>query len=127
MLGIQVHDVGGQQLDIEDIWPLRTLCFVTTDSTVVRKHGDYRRTGLYFIPMLLNEKRAAKAPINWAVVDLLTPFGGIRMNNIRLLPEAAGIENLTRDAFGKSKSQLPILDRIKQQKHREQPSISARH
>ena len=84
--------------------------------------------GLYFIPMLLNEQRAAKAPINWALVDLLTPFGGIRIeDNIRLLPEAAGVENLTRDAFQKPKSQLPILDRIKQQEHSEQPFIYARH
>jgi Xaa-Pro dipeptidase len=58
--------------------------------------------GLYFIPMLLEQKRAANAPIDWALVDLLTPFGGIRIeDNIRLLPAGSGIENMTRDAFAK--------------------------
>jgi Xaa-Pro dipeptidase len=58
--------------------------------------------GLYFISMLLKEKRAANAPINWSLVELLTPFGGIRIeDNVRLLPAGAGVENLTRDAFAK--------------------------
>jgi Xaa-Pro dipeptidase len=52
--------------------------------------------------MLLEQKRAANAPIEWALVDLLTPFGGIRIeDNIRLLPAGSGIENMTRDAFAK--------------------------
>lgn len=56
--------------------------------------------GLYFIPMLLEQKRAEKAPINWTIVDLLSPFGGIRIeDNVRLLPKGSGVENLTRDAF----------------------------
>jgi Xaa-Pro dipeptidase len=52
--------------------------------------------------MLLKEKRAANAPINWSLVELLTPIGGIRIeDNVRLLPAGAGVENLTRDAFAK--------------------------
>lgn len=102
LLGIQVHDVGGQQLDIEGHMapPPAPYASLRLTRPLSENMVITVEPGLYFIPMLLNEKRAAKAPINWAVVDLLTPFGGIRIeDNIRLLPEAAGIENLTRDAF----------------------------
>ena len=66
-------------------------------SILHKKLGRY-----YFISMLLKEKRAVNAPINWSLVDLLTPFGGIRIeDNVRLLPAGAGVENLTRDAFSR--------------------------
>ena len=104
LLGIQVHDVGGQQLDIEghvapppESYASLRLTRPLTENMVITVEP-----GLYFISMLLKEKRAAKAPINWSLVDLLTPFGGIRIeDNVRLLPEGAGVENLTRDAFGR--------------------------
>ena len=58
--------------------------------------------GLYFIPMLLEKKQVDGAPIDWSLVNLLTPFGGIRIeDNVRILPAGAGVENLTRDAFAK--------------------------
>lgn len=104
LLGIQVHDVGGQQLDIEGhVAPppapyasLRLTRPLTEDMVITVEPG------LYFISMLLKEKRAANAPINWSLVELLTPFGGIRIeDNVRLLPAGAGVENLTRDAFAK--------------------------
>lgn len=102
LLGIQVHDVGGQQLDIEgQIAPppepyasLRLTRPLAQDMVITVEPG------LYFIPMLLEQKRAEKAPINWTIVDLLSPFGGIRIeDNVRLLPKGSGVENLTRDAF----------------------------
>ena len=50
--------------------------------------------------MLLEKKRAEGAPIDWRLVELLNPFGGIRIeDNVRLLSKGAGVENLTRDAF----------------------------
>ena len=105
LLGIQVHDVGGQQLDIEGHMAPPPAPYASLRLTRPLSENMVLTVepGLYFIPMLLNEQRAAKAPINWALVDLLTPFGGIRIeDNIRLLPEAAGVENLTRDAFQKA-------------------------
>ena len=102
LLGIQVHDVGGQQLDIdgqtnpppEPYASLRLTRPLAEDMVITVEPG------LYFIPMLLEKKRAEGAPIDWRLVELLTPFGGIRIeDNVRLLPKGAGVENLTRDAF----------------------------
>ena len=104
LLGIQVHDVGGQQLDIEGHvapppapYASLRLTRPLTENMVITVEP-----GLYFISMLLKEKRATNQPINWALVDLLTPFGGIRIeDNVRILPAGAGVENLTRDAFSR--------------------------
>jgi Xaa-Pro dipeptidase len=104
LLGIQVHDVGGQQLDIEghvapppEPYASLRLTRPLTENMIITVEP-----GLYFISMLLKEKRAVNAPINWSLVDLLTPFGGIRIeDNVRLLPAGAGVENLTRDAFSR--------------------------
>jgi Xaa-Pro dipeptidase len=104
LLGIQVHDVGGQQLDIdghtqsppEPYASLRLTRPLAQDMVITVEPG------LYFIPMLLAKKQADGAPIDWSLVDLLSPFGGIRIeDNVRILPAGAGVENLTRDAFAK--------------------------
>jgi Xaa-Pro dipeptidase len=102
LLGIQVHDVGGQQLDIQgQIAPppepyasLRLTRPLEEDMVITVEPG------LYFIPMLLEAKRAAGAPIDWSLVELMTPFGGIRIeDDVRILAPGCGVENLTRDAF----------------------------
>ena len=102
LLGIQVHDVGGQQLDIdgqtnpppEPYASLRLTRPLAEDMVITVEPG------LYFIPMLLKKKQAEGAPIDWRLIERLTPFGGIRIeDNVRLLPKGAGVENLTRDAF----------------------------
>ena len=104
LLGIQVHDVGGQQLDMdghtqsppEPYASLRLTRPLTQDMVITVEPG------LYFIPMLLAKKQADSSPIDWSLVDLLSPFGGIRIeDNVRILPAGAGVENLTRDAFAK--------------------------
>ena len=101
LLGIQVHDVGGQQLDIdgqtnpppEPYASLRLTRPLAEDMVITVEPG------LYFIPMLLEKKQAEGAPIDWRLIERLIPFGGIRIeDNVRLLPNA-GVENLTRDAF----------------------------
>lgn len=104
LLGIQVHDVGGQQLDIEGQMspPPENYASLRLTRPLAANMVITVEPGVYFIPMLLERKRATNAPINWALVDLLTPFGGIRVeDNVRLLPTGAGIENMTRDAFAK--------------------------
>jgi len=56
--------------------------------------------GIYFIDSLLNAARADQraSRINWARVESLKPFGGIRIeDDVAITP--TGCENLTRDAF----------------------------
>lgn len=102
LLGIQVHDVGGQQLDIEGqiAPPPAPYASLRLTRPLAENMVITVEPGLYFIPMLLETKRAEKAPINWQTVEMLTPFGGIRIeDNVRILPKGNGVENLTRDAF----------------------------
>ncbi|HUA23951.1 MAG TPA: M24 family metallopeptidase, partial [Steroidobacteraceae bacterium] len=56
--------------------------------------------GLYFIPQLLDGARGDERSrrINWARVDSLRKFGGIRIED-DLAVTATACENLTRDAF----------------------------
>ena len=101
-IGLQVHDVGG---------------FAKNDrgETVARPEGHpflrMTRTlepgmvvtiepGLYFIDMLLDELRETPVSndIDWARVEALKPYGGIRIEDDVLCTDGAP-ENLTRDAF----------------------------
>ena len=64
-LGIQVHDVGGQQLDIDgQTNPPRALCISTLTRPLAEDMVITVEPGLYFIPMLLEKKRAEGAPID---------------------------------------------------------------
>lgn len=103
LLGAQVHDVAG---------------FFTDRSGTRRErpegHPYLRLTrqleagmvvtiepGLYFIPMLLRERKASAlaAHVDWAGVEALLPFGGIRIEDDVACREQGAPENLTRDAF----------------------------
>jgi Xaa-Pro dipeptidase len=98
-LGLQVHDVGGQQVTREgerrpppDEHPtLRT----TRDLAV--GHVVTIEPGLYFIPTLLERFRggAREGAFEWALIDALTPCGGIRIED-DVHVTASGPENLTR-------------------------------
>jgi Xaa-Pro dipeptidase len=100
LLGLQVHDVGGQQCSElgdqappPDNYPSLRLTREIEENQVFTIEP-----GLYFIPSLLAELRAEAAPVDWALVDSLQAYGGIRIeDNVRVL--ADGVENLTRDAF----------------------------
>jgi Xaa-Pro dipeptidase len=102
LLGIQVHEVGGHQeadtggtIDPPSGHPFLRLTRVLEDDMVLTIEP-----GLYIIDMLLDNLRgtAAENHVNWATVDWLRPFGGIRIeDNVRVL--TGGAENLTRDAF----------------------------
>ena len=102
LLGVQVHDVGGfmenesgATVDPPGEHPyLRLTRVLDTDMVLTIEPG------LYIIDMLLDELRGtpAEGRINWATVDALRPYGGVRIeDNVRVL--ADGCENLTRDAF----------------------------
>lgn len=102
LLGIQVHDVGG-------------LAAGPTGGVRPRPEGHpYLRLtrrleegfvvtiepGLYFIDPLLQAAKATEAgrAINWARVDALRPYGGVRIED-NVVARTGGAENLTRDAF----------------------------
>lgn len=101
-IGLQVHDVGG---------------FARNDrgETIARPEGHpflrMTRTlepgmvvtiepGLYFIDMLLDEVRQTPAArdIDWAKVEALKPYGGIRIEDDVVCTQGEP-ENLTRNAF----------------------------
>ena len=103
LLGLQVHDVGG---------------FMADDSGAVSPKPEGHRylrltrtlapgmvvtiePGLYFIPMLLKQLRATPqgAAVDWAKVEHLERFGGIRIEDDVACRAEGAPENLTRDAF----------------------------
>ncbi len=102
LLGIQVHDIGGHQVDDTGttIDPpsghpyLRLTRKLEVDQVLTIEPG------LYVIDMLLENLAGTQAEemIDKQRLDWLRPYGGIRIeDNVRVL--ADGCENLTRDAF----------------------------
>lgn len=100
LIGLQTHDVGGQQANTagklappSDRFPALRLTRPLENDAVFTIEP-----GIYFIPMLLDALRGTPAPIDWALVDALTPCGGIRIeDNVWLTND--GAVNLTRQAF----------------------------
>ena len=102
LIGLQVHDVAGHMSDASGTTidppsghPFLRLTRVLQEDMVLTIEP-----GLYIIDMLLDNLRGSPAEdhVNWHTVDLLRPYGGIRIeDNIRVLADSA--ENLTRDAF----------------------------
>ena len=99
LLGIQVHDVGGHQLDIRGgISPPPEYAPALRNTRTMEQDMVFTvEPGLYFIPLLLEPERnsARGKSINWKLVDELYACGGIRIeDNVRVINE--GAENLTR-------------------------------
>ena len=104
MLGIQVHDIGGKQLDEQgNPAPLnpsnisyRSLRFVgTLDQSVVVTIEP----GIYFIQSLLSQFKETNKhsdKINWSLIERLMPFGGIRIED-DVAPMGHANRNLTRE------------------------------
>ena len=100
LLGLQVHDVGGQQISATgdlcpppDNYPSLRFTRPITQNMVLTVEP-----GVYFIPALLNKYDAKDQRFNWPLIESLICYGGIRIeDNVRVLPK--GVENLTRDAF----------------------------
>jgi len=104
LLGLQVHDVGGvmgdpqgQERERPKGHPYLRLTRMLEPGVVVTVEP-----GIYMIDSLLAEARAdeRRAHIDWAVVDELKPFGGVRIED-NVAATAHKPENMTRDAFAR--------------------------
>jgi Xaa-Pro dipeptidase len=98
-LGLQVHDVGGHQTGPDGgvSPPPKEHRTLRNTRTLEAGHVVTIEPGIYFIPMLLKEARAGgvKDLINWPLVDRLTPFGGMRIED-DVVCTPAGPKDLTR-------------------------------
>lgn len=98
-LGIQVHDVGGHQKDPEGnrTPPPPEYPYLRNTRTIEPRHVFTVEPGLYFIEMLLREFRQGEASsrFDWGLIDELSPFGGIRIEDNVVVTED-GHRNLTR-------------------------------
>lgn len=104
LLGLQVHDVGGVmgnstggEVKRPEGHPYLRLTRMLEPGVVVTVEP-----GIYLIDSLLRAAREDKrgARIDWAVVEELHPFGGIRIEDNVVAANGAP-ENLTRDAFAR--------------------------
>ncbi len=96
-LGIQVHDVSGQQTQLSGGTnpPDPKHPYLRTTRVIEEGMLFTVEPGLYFIPMLLREHRDNTKDLDWSLIDRLTPLGGVRIED-DLLVTADGHRNLTR-------------------------------
>jgi len=101
-LGLQVHDVGGNQADISG-----TLIDSNEPKHKMRRvieanHILTVEPGIYFIDILLKSLAQSehRNVIGWDRIEQLKPYGGIRIED-NLLITTEGPVNLTGDAFNK--------------------------
>jgi Xaa-Pro dipeptidase len=101
-LGLQVHDVAGFQRDEDGGVIERPAGHPYLRLTRILEEGNVLtiEPGLYFIDLLLAPLRAGPhaRDIDWAKVERLAPYGGIRIED-DVVVTAGAPENLTRDAF----------------------------
>ena len=104
LLGLQVHDIGGHMAS--ELGGTREKPaghpYLRLTRTLAPGMVVTIEPGLYFIPMLLDRLRASPAAslVDWASVERLTPYGGIRIEDDVVCGSGAEApENLTREAF----------------------------
>ncbi len=102
-LGLQVHDVGGHLRDPEGNKrpPPPEYPYLRNTRTIEERHVFTVEPGLYFIEMLLRDFRRGEASsrFNWKLIDELSPFGGIRVEDNVVVTDV-GHRNLTRAHLG---------------------------
>lgn len=103
MLGLQVHDTGGRQIDLDGtlLPPPAHYPALRTTRTIEPGMVFTIEPGVYFIPVLLDalredlRQRQQSTLLNWSLIDQLAPLGGIRIeDNIHVASGA--VRNLTR-------------------------------
>jgi len=94
-LGLVTHDVGCASLR-----PRADNPFLRNTSTIAEGQVFTIEPGLYFIDGLLAELRSKPAGklVDWNVVEAVTPFGGIRIEDDVLVLDK-GIRNFTREVL----------------------------
>jgi len=102
LLGLQVHDVGGVMADVAGQERSRPAGHPALRLTRMLEPGVVVTVepGIYMIESLLAAAHAdaRRAYINWAMVEELKPFGGIRIED-NVVATSTTPENMTRDAF----------------------------
>jgi Xaa-Pro dipeptidase len=101
LLGLQVHDAGGQLADTTGRRrePPRGDPFLRLTRTLSPGMVVTIEPGLYFIPALLRALLAKQEGlVSRALIERLLPFGGIRIED-NVAVTADGHRNLTREAF----------------------------
>jgi Xaa-Pro dipeptidase len=102
MLGLQVHDMGGFLHDERGthIAPPEAHPFLRCTRSLAANQVLTIEPGLYVIDTLLNglKQDARQQQINWDTIDILRPFGGIRIED-NVIVHSDHNENMTR-TFG---------------------------
>lgn len=94
-LGLQTHDVG-----CATVKPRADNPFLRNTTKIEVGQTFTIEPGLYFIDGLLRELRGKPEGelVDWQLVDALTPFGGIRIEDDILVHES-GVRNFTREVL----------------------------
>lgn len=99
MLGLQVHDMGGFLHDERGthIAPPEAHPFLRCTRSLAANQVLTIEPGLYVIDTLLNglKQDARQQQINWDTIDILRPFGGIRIED-NVIVHSDHNENMTR-------------------------------
>ncbi len=100
-LGLQCHDVGCATTKPRPDNP-----FLRNTTKIAPGQCFTIEPGLYFIAPLLAKLRSEPAGkhVDWALVEALTPFGGIRIEDDIVVEATGPVKNLTREVLDERKA-----------------------
>ena len=105
LLGLQVHDVGGLQGDVDGgtIDRPQGHPFLRLTRTLEPGMTLTIEPGVYFVDMLLDELASGEHAkrVDWERVESFKPYGGIRIEDNVAVTESTP-KNLTREAFARA-------------------------